>query len=141
MSQKTPPHRMNDEARRDIELMLWGAVAIKQPVDELMAKVPVSLLSAPVAKLFSELETTQKKKSLSPDLKEWFDARAVVLERGDDLLSAIIRRLSKEKECRYLEANVFSVTSAMKYGDRDRVVELLKRMLVELGELEVDKNG
>ncbi len=136
---KVIPGRLSDKHREAIEMMLWGAVAIKQTPDVVLSKVPTDLLSSETQKLMRAFQLSTKNKALSGDLIEWFENRSIVIEAGDDILSAVIRRLVKERDARYLESNCFSVTHAMKHGDRDEVVRLLKAVLAELGELEKEK--
>lgn len=136
---KPIPARLSDKSRESVEMMIWGAVAIKQTPEQILAKVPMSLLSADTQKLMRAYEFSAKNKAINDDLVRWFECRSVVIESGDDVLSAVIRRLVKERDARYLESNCFAVTHAMKHGDRDEVVRLLKGVLAELGEVEKEK--
>lgn len=132
---KNVVRRMSDGARRDIEMMLWGAVAFTANREAIVAAVTPDLVSAETWKLFDELSTQRKKQAMSPELKEWLGDRAVTIQRGDDLLSAIVRALVSERDVNSIQSMATSLTAAMKYGDRDRVVTLLKDVLVRLGEL------
>jgi hypothetical protein len=136
---KPVPGRLSDKSRETIEMMLWGAVAIKQTPDQVLSKLPIALLSNDTQKLIRGFEFSAKNKAISEDLVRWFESRSVVIEAGDDILSAVIRRLVKERDARFLETNCFAVTHAMKHGDRNEVVRLLKGVLAELGEGEADQ--
>lgn len=133
--EKNVVRRMSDAARRDIEMMLWGAVAFTANREAIVAAVTPDLVSAETWKLFDELSTQRKKQAMSPQLKDWLGDRAITIQRGDDLLSAIVRSLVAERDINSIQSMACTLTSAMKYGDRDRVVTLLKDVLVRLGEM------
>jgi hypothetical protein len=133
--EKVPPRRMTVETRRDIEMMLWGAVAFTADKEVITAAITPDLVSQETWKLFEELTTQRKKKSLSADLKDWLAQHAVTIKQGDDLLSAIVRALESERDVEMIQNMSKPLEVAMKYGDRDRVVTLLKNVLVQLGEI------
>lgn len=131
--------RLTDAMRRDIELVLLGAVMVSATPDEVFKKVVPSHLSADSQKLFESVQASKQIKKLDPLLSKWLADRAIVIEKGDDLLGAIVRRFAKEADMTLIESQSFKVQHAMKHGERSEVVELLKGLLVQLGELPAEK--
>ena len=135
MITKTGARRFADSSRRDIELVLLGAVMISATPEQVLERVPTSHLSIEFQKLFEAVSTSKKRKIMDPCIAEWLASRTVVLEKGDDLVSAVVRRMVQEAEMRTIEAQGFLLSQLMKNGTTVEVVSLMKRILIELGEM------
>lgn len=131
--------RLTDDMRRDVELVLLGAVMVSATPEEVFKKVVLSHLSADCQKLFESVQTSKKIQKIDPLLSKWLSDRAIVPEKGDDLLGAIVRRFAKEADMTLIESQSFRVQHAMKHGERSEVVDLLKGLLIQLGELPAEE--
>jgi hypothetical protein len=129
------PSRLDDQARRDIELVLLGAALVTATPEQVLEKVPMGHLSNETQLLFAAVANSRKSGSVDPLVTKWLAARSIVIEKGDDLLTAIMRRFLAEAEMKVLEGQSFKLRHLMVHGEPKEVIQLLKNILIELGEL------
>ncbi len=136
---KARPQVFTEESIGRIELILVGAAAIRQQPDEVMTRVTPSMLSGATGRLIQELRDSRKQNAMTGHLFDWFANHSIVLKSGEDLLGAIIRRLTEHREQEMLKSKALSLSHQMRHGSKAEVVEILKSLLVELGEMEPEK--
>jgi hypothetical protein len=133
------PNRLTDDMRRDIELVLLGAVLVSASPDQVFEKVPLGYLSKEGQTLFESVAKSRKAGAVDSVVMQWLRSRSIVLEKGDDLLTAVVRRFTAEAEMKVLEGQAFNLRHVMSHGEPKQVIQLLKNILIELGELKADE--
>lgn len=132
---KAVPAKFSEPTLRDIELILFGALCIKQTPEKVAALVTKSLLTTETGKLFDEVSASAKQNAMTGYLYDWFSNHSIVLKQGEDLLTAIVRRLSENREQEMLRSKAVALNQEMRNGSRESVVAMMKAVLQELGEL------
>lgn len=132
---KARPNVFSEQTLRDIELILFGALCIKQAPEKVVAMVSKSMLTTETGKLFDEVAASAKQNSMTGYLYDWFANHSIVLKPGEDLLTAIVRRLVENREQQMLKSKAMMLSHEMKNGSRESVVAMMKSVLIELGEI------
>lgn len=122
------------KSRSSIEMMLWGAVCMPNVRDEIIS-MDRSLFSHEFANMLEHFSSTLEDAKVKPEIVEWFLGNQVSIIGSNNVLESIQSCLLKEKERKALKDLSGELVAAASVGDRDNLVNAMKRCLEKLGEL------
>lgn len=120
----------------DLEMMMWGAACMPNERDRIM-QVPREYLSTEMVSNLERLASTVKEKKIHPELSSWFLDRSVTFSKSNNaLLDSIADKLKRDYERKKLSSFAGELGYAIKIGDRNQLVGMMKSLLRDLGEME-----
>lgn len=123
---------MNKEARRDLELIMFGMALHNETRKEMLSEVNPVLLSAEFTDLFESVSGTK-----APAIvKDWLAARGAPLEKDRTVKQTIIAAIHKSNAESKLRLQVKTVERAMKVGTSKQMVDALQTALDSAKELQ-----
>ena len=94
-----------------------------------------SLFSHEFASMLEKFSSTLEEAKVKPEIVDWFLGNQVNIIRSNNVLESIQSCLLKEKERKALKDLSGELVAAASVGDRDNLVNAMKRCLEKLGEL------
>jgi hypothetical protein len=100
-------------------------------------QVPREYLSTEMVSNLEFLASTVKEKKIHPELSSWFLDRSVTFSKSNNaLLDSIADKLKRDYERKKLASFAGELGYAIKIGDRNQLVGMMKSLLRDLGEME-----
>ena len=125
---------LKPKCRSSIEMMLWGAVCMPNAREEIM-KMDRSLFSETFSAMLGKFSSTIEESKVEVEIVEWFLKNQVSIMASNNVLESIQSCLLREKERKALKDVSGELVAAAMVGDRDNLVNAMKRCLEDLGEL------
>jgi len=119
----------------DLEMMLWGAVCMPNERESIM-QIPSEYLSDELVQRLKWLAQTVEDKKVSPDLATWFLDKRVTFSNNKSLLNSISATMKRDYERSKMAQFAGELGYAIKIGDRQQLVNMMKGLLKDLGEIE-----
>lgn len=124
--------RLSEAARRDLELMLLGACAIRDGSEAVFKSIGGDILSSDSRKLIEAVKRSIEDKQVDPLIREWLEERTVKMEPGDTALTAIVRALEREADLACMKRSSDLLSRIARVGTRESYIAELKETLSKL---------
>lgn len=119
----------------DLEMMLWGAACMPNEREAIM-QIPSEYLSDDLVQRLNWLSQTVEDKKVAPELATWFLDKRVTFSDNKSLLDSVSATMKRDYERAKLSQFAGELGYAIKIGDRKQLVNMMKGLLRDLGEIE-----
>ena len=119
----------------DLEMMLWGAACMPNEREAIM-QIPSEYLSDDLVQRLNWLSQTVEDKKVAPELATWFLDKRVTFSDNKSLLDSVSATMKRDYERAKLSLFAGELGYAIKIGDRKQLVNMMKDLLRDLGEIE-----
>lgn len=119
----------------DLEMMVWGAACMPNERESIM-NIPKEYLSEELSHRLDLLRQTVDEHKVHPDLASWFLDKRVTFSENNSLLSSISATMKRDYEREKMSCFAGELHYAIKIGNRDTLVAMMKGLLKDLGEIE-----
>lgn len=120
-------HRISDDHQRDLGLLLVGFALSRSERDRVLDSVPPGLLREECDQLLQSIRMNDP-----TGLTGWCKARGATLEKGKDVIQAVIDALDQERRRQVVRGVVARLQTSVKLLDAQQLSKKLRECADEL---------